>query len=168
MAHFYLVSSGNPEDFYQWKWGITTKASAKARSSSYFDVHRWVEIPSMAIGRRLERLTAALVGLARGAAALWDEETDLDFPLELLCEIHDWAVENVLPDGSYTEAAQWVEAYAIPLCTCSTGPVEFADWYGHDANGAGFAIGQHVRDAYRAALVVKVEISAKELQPMWA
>ncbi len=119
-ATFYLVTHyeygltyGHPV----WKWGITTKATAKQRSSTYVDTHRWVEIRSMAVGRRLEKLMGCLMVNVLGDRDhrdMYDESVPEAFPFEVLLEMFDWTVENVDQAGVWSDATDGLHGAACP------------------------------------------------------
>ena len=119
LAHFYLVSSGDHEGgHYCWKWGITTKDTAKQRSSDYFDVHRWVDIPDMRVGRRIEKLMGCLAVCVlneRNKRCMYDEFVPhKDIPLDVLAEMVDWAIDQVDDRGNWSDATEGLYQAACP------------------------------------------------------
>ena len=115
-GHFYLVTEGNSSnelDEWNWKWGITTKDHFRKRSSDYSDCHRWLEIPSMRVGRKIERLVALLTNGVRGGMGCWNERAESDFPLEVLASLVDWAIANVDKRGDYSQEAKIVKALCM-------------------------------------------------------
>lgn len=148
---FYLVSMGSADDGDNfWKWGITTKATAKKRSSDYYDVHRWVEIPSMAYGRAAEKLMGCLmvnVVNDRAGRSMYTEYISQAFPFEVLLQMFDWVVENV---DKGTPEAKDLYYNACP------------GYVGYEDAAPAFALG------FRA-LVLEAEkaVKVEELVPMW-
>jgi hypothetical protein len=152
-AYFYLVSSTENEKPV-WKWGITTKATAKARSSAYVDTHRWVDIPSMAVGRRMEKLMGCLMVNVlndRKGRDMYDESVPQSFPFEVLIEMIDWVIESVDNRGHWSPIGDALYSAACP------GLVGLAD------AAPKFAL------EFRAKMEEAMRpVQLKELQPMWA
>jgi len=157
-AFFYLVTHyeygltyGHPV----WKWGITTKATAKQRSSTYVDTHRWVEIPSMAVGRSMEKLMGSLMTvvlyLREPERCMYGESVGQFFSFDALLKAFDWTLENADSRGRWSDAGN--EMYAI-ACPRGTGAPDIAP---------SFALA--LRAEMEAALI---KPEAKELEPMWA
>jgi hypothetical protein len=157
-AFFYLVTHyeygltyGHPV----WKWGITTKATAKQRSSTYVDTHRWVEIPSMAVGRRMEKamgcLMTVILYLREPERCMYTESVGQYFSFDVLLKALDWMLANVDEKGCWSKAAN--EMYAI-ACPRGTGAPDMAP-----------PVALALREEMEAALI---KPEAKELEPMWA
>jgi len=152
-AFFYLVTSSEDGQLV-WKWGITTKPNAKARSSSYSDTHRWVEITSMAVGRRIEKLMGCLMVNVlndRERRSMYDESVPQSFPFEVLLQMVDWALANVDDAGRWSAEADPLYQAACP------GLVGYAD--------AAPEIALQFRALMGQAMV---PVRSKELEPMWA
>jgi hypothetical protein len=153
MAHFYLVTSsedGKPV----WKWGITTKATAKARSSAYVDTHRWVEIPSMSVGKKLEKLMGCLVVNVvndRKDRCMYTEYVQQSFPFEVLTQMFDWVTANVDRNGQWSDEAKPMYESACP------GIVGYAD--------AAPELALRFRALMEEAMA---PVQVEQLQPMWA
>ena len=150
---FYLVTYIE-EGVPVWKWGITTKADAKGRCSDYVDTHRWVQIPSMGVGRRLEKLMGCLMVNVlndRKNRSMYTESVAQSFPFDVLVQMFDWVVENVDNNGRWSaEAAPLYEA-ACP------GLVGYADM----APALALNFRALVEEATQP-------VEVKELEPMWA
>ena len=138
-----------------WKWGITTKADAKARCSTYVDTHRWIEIPSMAVGRQMEKMMGCLMTVIlffrEPERSMYRESVDQYFSFDVLLKALDWMLANVDEKGRWSEAAN--EMYAI-ACPRGTGAPDMAP-----------PVALALREEMEAALI-KPEV--KELEPMWA
>jgi hypothetical protein len=153
MATFYLVTSsedGKPV----WKWGITTKATAKARSSAYVDTHRWVEIPSMSVGKKLEKLMGCLVVNVvndRKDRCMYTEYVQQSFPFEVLTQMFDWVTANVDRNGQWSDEAKPMYESACP------GIVGYAD--------AAPELALRFRALMEEAMA---PVQVEQLQPMWA
>jgi len=59
-THVYLVTLGEDGQSF-WKFGITTKTSAKKRNSHYTDTHRWVEVPTDAMAVEMETHIGSII-----------------------------------------------------------------------------------------------------------
>lgn len=90
------------KDFF--KWGITTRKTAKARSVYYVETHRFVETP---LAKQAEQAINAIVyylspeyeykcGQNR---TLLTERVSADFPLDVLCEIWDYVADLAVACG---------------------------------------------------------------------
>lgn len=115
-AVFYLVSS-TEHDVHVWKWGITTKPTAKKRSSAYYDTHRWIEIPSMAVGRAMEqRMGCLMVNVVNDRAnrCMYHESISQSFPFEVLLQMFDWVVESFENRERWSEVGQQLYLAACP------------------------------------------------------
>lgn len=152
-AWFYLVSSVE-EGEHVWKWGITTKPTAKKRNSAYYDTHRWIEISSMAVGRRMEKLMGCLmvnVLNERQKRSMYTESVPQSFPFEVLVEMIDWVINSVDERGQWPAIGDELYTAACPgIVGLKDAAPKFAlEWR------------LKMNEALRP-------VKKKELEPMWA
>jgi len=114
-THVYLVTLEEDGQSF-WKFGITTKTSAKKRNSHYTDTHRWVEVPTNAMAVEMETHIGSIiqqVALEHWGKGAGHESVPCDFPFDVMLEIFDFVtnlwVHREL-DGYVGDKDEWLAA----------------------------------------------------------
>jgi len=128
-TYLYLVTLEEGDKQY-WKWGITSKTSAKKRSHKYIDTHRWLEVDNRVDARHMETHIGSMlktIALEDWGHGLGSESLPCRFPFDVLAHVVDhiydyWTDSETKDDGLWWggPAADWTEglAFESALATC--------------------------------------------------
>jgi len=101
-----------------WKWGITSKTSAKKRSHKYIDTHRWLEVDYRIDARHMETHIGSMlkaIALEDWGYGLGSESLPCRFPFEVLVHVVDH-VYDYWTDSKTTEYDLWWQRPAHDWC----------------------------------------------------